>query len=207
MGENIAYVRVSSGGQVTDRQDFEGIKINQVFEEKESGGKRDRPVLNNCLGYIRKGDVLYVHSIDRLARDLRDLQDIVEKIVDKGAAVRFVKESLEFDGSNPSPIHKMIMQMLGAFAEFERAMIRERQREGIAAAKKKGIKFGRRQVIDDQVAQDLFKMLLGGMNKTDAAKQLGISRQSVYNYMKTLPAEKEKELRLAAVLNQERFEI
>lgn len=182
-GEKIGYRRVSSGDQSLDRQ-LEGLTLGRVFEDKLSGKNRDRPGLIDCLAYMRSGDILHVHSIDRLARDLRDLQDLVQQIIEKGAAVKFEKENLTFSGRENDSMGNLLLQIMGAFAEFERSMIKERQREGIDIALKKGTKFGRTPVVTPEIAEKIKNCIENGETRTETAKQCGISRQSVYNYLK-----------------------
>lgn len=177
-GHNVGYIRVSTTDQNTDRQLDGGIILDRTFEEKLSGKDRQRPQLTECLAYLRQGDALHIHSIDRLARNLLDLQHIIDQLVDRGVTIHFHKENLIFDGSG-NAMQRLMLQMLGAFAEFERSMIRERQREGIKAAKDRGKHLGApRQLTDDQVAEI--------NNQPDAsvarlASEYGVSRQTIYN--------------------------
>lgn len=175
----VGYRRVSSASQSLDRQELVGC--DKVFEEKLSGAKRDRPELNRLLDYIRDGDEVRVHSIDRLARDLRDLQSIIEQINDKGATITFLKEQLTFKPSaEADPFAKLQLHLMGAFAEFERSIIRERQREGIARAKERGVYAGRKASID---ATQVKQMHEEGLGATAIAKALGIGRASVYRLL------------------------
>ena len=130
---NIGYIRVSSCGQRTDRQ-LEGIALDRVFMDKTSGKNMDRPEFQACLRALQAGDMLHVHSIDRLTRSLQDLLVILEDMADRNVTVKFYKENLIFSGES-SPFQRLHLQIIGAVAEFERALIRERQREGIALAK------------------------------------------------------------------------
>ena len=172
----VGYRRVSSASQSLDRQELEGC--DKVFEEKITGAKRDRPELNRMLDYIREGDEVRVHSIDRLARDLRDLQSIIEQINDKDATITFLKEKLTFKPSaQADPFAKLQLHLIGAFAEFERSIIRERQREGIARAKERGVYAGRKTSIDVDKVKSLHA---SGVGATEIARQLGIGRASVY---------------------------
>ena len=172
----VGYRRVSSTSQSLDRQELEGC--DKVFEEKITGAKRDRPELNRMLDYIRDGDEVRVHSIDRLARDLRDLQSIIEQINDKDATITFLKEKLTFKPSaQADPFAKLQLHLMGAFAEFERSIIRERQREGIARAKERGVYAGRKTSIDVDKVKSLHA---SGVGASEIARQLGIGRASVY---------------------------
>ena len=172
----VGYRRVSSASQSLDRQELEGC--DKVFEQKITGAKRDGPELNRMLDYIREGDEVRVHSIDRLARDLRDLQSIIEQINDKDATITFLKEKLTFRPSaQADPFAKLQLHLMGAFAEFERSIIRERQREGIARAKERGVYSGRKASIDVEKVKSLHA---SGVGASEIARQLGIGRASVY---------------------------
>ena len=172
----VGYRRVSSASQSLDRQELDGC--DKVFEEKITGAKRDRPELNRMLDYIREGDEVRVHSIDRLARDLRDLQSIIEQINEKDAIITFLKEKLTFKPSaQADPFAKLQLHLMGAFAEFERSIIRERQREGIARAKERGVYAGRKASIDVDKVKSLHA---SGVGASEIARQLGIGRASVY---------------------------
>ena len=177
-GQQVGYIRVSSYDQNTSRQ-LEGVELVKIFEEKVSAKNTDRPQLQACLEYLREGDTLHVHSIDRLARNLVDLQELVGRLTSKGVSVRFHKESLVFTGQDDA-IARLTLQMMGAFAEFERAMIKERQREGIAKAKAEGRCLGRKAKLGpDQVAEIRDKLSIG-VSKKAIAEELGISRQTLY---------------------------
>lgn len=175
----VGYRRVSSFDQALDRQELEGAE--RIFEEKESGAKRDRPALLEMINYIRDGDIVIVHSIDRLARDLRDLQDIIEKINGKGAAISFQTEGLTFKADKADPIATLQLQMMGAFAQFERAIIRKRQAEGIAKAKDRGVYKGRKQSIDAEKVRRLHEE---GYGASEIARAMHVGRASVYRLLK-----------------------
>ena len=172
------YRRISSASQSMQRQDLEGC--DKVFEEAVTGAKRDRPQLNAMLDWIREGDEVRVHSIDRLARDLRDLQNIVSTIVEKGAQITFIKEQLKFSADENDKYSKLQLHLTGAFAEFERSIIKERQREGIEKAKQEGRYTGRKATIDPDKVHE---MNSSGMGATAIAKELGIGRASVYRIL------------------------
>ena len=135
-GQRIGYIRVSSVDQNTDTQ-LEKILVNRAFTDKASGKDTHRPQLSALMELIREGDTLVVQSMDRLARNLDDLCGIVAALTQKGVAIEFVKERLTFT-SEATPMANLMLSVMGAFAEFERALIKERQREGIAIAKLKG---------------------------------------------------------------------
>lgn len=182
-GKIIGYVRVSTLDQNTERQ-LEGVTLDKVFTDKASGKDTNRPQLQAALEYLREGDTLVCHSMDRLARNLDDLRRIVDSLTGKGIAVQFVKESMTFTGAD-SAMSKLMLSVMGAFAEFERSLIKERQREGIAIAKDKGVYKGRKpKMTPEQVAalkaQDAER---GGKNRTGLAKEHGISRETLYQYL------------------------
>ena len=175
----VGYRRVSSLDQALDREEFEGAE--RIFEEKESGAKRDRPALLEMIDYIRDGDTVIVHSIDRLARDLRDLQDIIEKVNCKGASISFQTEGLTFKADKADPIATLQLQMMVAFAQFERAIIRKRQAEGIAKAKDRGVYKGRKQSIDAEKVRTLHGE---GYGASEIARVMDVGRASVYRLLK-----------------------
>jgi DNA invertase Pin-like site-specific DNA recombinase len=181
-GQRIGYKRVSTIEQNTGRQ-LEGVAVNKVFEDKASGKDRARPQLQAALEFCREGDTLVVHSMDRLARNLTDLRQLVDELTDRGVAVEFVKEHLTFTGED-SPMANLLLSMLGAVAEFERALILERQREGIALAKAAGKYRGGQFKLTDERASELRRRATAGENKAALAREFCISRQSLYSYMK-----------------------
>jgi len=170
----IGYRRVSSEGQNLDRQD---LVCDKLFEEKVSGARRDRAALGQLIEFARDGDEVIVWSIDRLARDLRDLQDIIQRFNDKGVSVSFLKEKLLFSGDADDAFARLQLQMMGAFAEFERNIIRQRQAEGIARAKVRGVYKGRKKTIDNNRIR---KMKAEGHSVTEIAELVGVSRMTVY---------------------------
>lgn len=174
----IGYRRVSSEDQNLERQELEGCE--KVFEEKMSGAKRDRPALKQLIEWAREGDEVVVHSLDRLGRDLRDLQAIVQDLNDKGVSVEFLQERLRFTPEADDPLSRLQLQMMGAFAEFERNIIRKRQAEGIARAKAKGVYKGRKPSID---ADEVKRLRDEGVGASEIAKHLGIGRASVYRVL------------------------
>lgn len=175
----VGYRRVSTYDQNLDRQDLGDV--DQVFEEKESGSKVDRPALREMIRYVRAGDDVVVWSIDRLARDLRDLQDLIAQITGKRAKITFLTEQLSFGPEGEDPFAKLQLQLMGAFAEFERAIIQRRQAEGIAKAKARGVyKGGKRHVDRDRVTA----LRQAGQGASAIAKEMGISRMTVYRILK-----------------------
>lgn len=179
-GQHVAYIRVSSVDQNTDRQLAEtGIAFDQTFTDKVSGKDRNRPQLQACLRHIRKGDLLHVHSIDRLARNMVDLLALVEEITGKGVTLKFHKEQMTFTGED-NPFQKLQLQMLGACAEFELAMINERQREGIAAARAKGKQIGAKPKLTPEQVKEIRGRVAAGEQKKSLAQEFGVSRQTLY---------------------------
>lgn len=136
-GKIIGYIRVSTLEQNEGRQ-LESIEVDKVFTDKASGKDSERPQLKNLIDYVRDGDTVVVHSLDRLARNLDDLRKIVQTLNAKEVKVHFLKENLIFTGED-SPMSNLLLSVMGAFAEFERSLIRERQMEGIALAKNEGL--------------------------------------------------------------------
>ena len=182
-GKRIGYVRVSSVDQ-NDARQLDGVELDKTFTDKASGKDTHRPQLQAMLEYVREGDHLFVHSMDRLSRSLRDLQDVVEALTAKGVSVAFMKERLTFAKDDSDPMSMLMLQLLGAISQFERSLIKERQREGIAIAKAQGVYKGRKPVLDADAAKTLREMAARGVPKVDIAETLGISRASVYGYLK-----------------------
>ncbi len=180
MGQRVGYRRVSAVDQNTERQ-LDGVELDKVFTDKASGKNTNRPELARALDYIREGDTLVVHSMDRLARNLEDLRRLVRELTGQGVRVEFIKENLTFAGDD-SPMNTLLLSMLGAVAEFERSMILERQREGIALAKAAGKYKGRKPSLAKKQADELRARLAQGESVSGLAREYGISRQSVYNY-------------------------
>jgi DNA invertase Pin-like site-specific DNA recombinase len=181
-GKTIGYVRVSSVDQNTERQ-LDGIELDKTFEDKCSGCNTNRPALKAMLDYIREGDTLYVHSMDRLARNTVDLLQLVERLTQDGITVVFTKQALTFSGE-ASPMNMLLLTMLGAMAQFERALIRERQAEGIALAKQKGVYKGRKPTLNGAQAQELrLRAADPAICKSSLAREYGISRTALYRYL------------------------
>ncbi|RPE77646.1 MULTISPECIES: recombinase family protein [unclassified Frondihabitans] len=179
--QTVAYVRVSSTDQNLHRQ-LESIgPVDRVFEEKVSGGSRtDRTALAECIRYVRDGDVVRVASMDRLARSLRDLRDIVDEIARKGATVVFVKEQQTYGRDAEDAMGQLMLNLLGAFAEFERSLIRERQAEGIRIAKAAGKYLGRAKKLTTEQVTEARELVATGVPKTVVARTLGVDRATLY---------------------------
>jgi DNA invertase Pin-like site-specific DNA recombinase len=179
----VGYVRVSTVDQNTVRQ-LDGVEVERTFTDKASGKDTTRPKLDELLTFVRDGDTVIVHSMDRLARNLDDLRQLVRTLTGKGVRVEFVKESLVFTGED-SPMATLLLSVMGAFAEFERALILERQREGIAAAKQRGVYTGRKPALTAEQAYQLRERAAAGERKSALATEFGISRETVYSYLRT----------------------
>lgn len=181
-GKKIGYIRVSSITQNYERQ-LDGIQLDKVYIDKVSGKNIDRPELNSLLEYARDGDTVIVHSMDRMARNLEDLRNLVTLLTAKEVAVKFIKEGLIFTGED-SPMSILLLSVMGAFAEFERSLIKERQIEGIDLAKKRGVYKGRKPSLSEEQVIDLKQKVENGEKKTTIAKEFGISRETLYQYIK-----------------------
>jgi len=181
-GQIVGYIRVSTFEQNTDRQ-LEGVQLDKVFTDKASGKDTKRPELESLLQYVREGDTVIVHSMDRLARNLDDLRQTVQKLTGQGIRIQFVKESLTFTGED-SPMANLMLSVMGAFAEFERALIRERQREGIALAKQRGAYRGRKRSLSGRDIAEVCRRIDAGEKKAKVARDYGISRETLYQYLK-----------------------
>jgi DNA invertase Pin-like site-specific DNA recombinase len=179
-GKRVGYIRVSSVDQNTGRQ-LEGLDLDKTFTDKASGKDVKRPQLQAALEYLRDGDVLVVHSLDRLCRNLDDLRRIVTDLTGRGVQVQFMKEGLLFTGED-SAMSKLLLSVMGAFAEFERALLKERQREGIAIAKRAGVYRGRKPSLTPERVQELRARVASGAKKAAIAREFGISRETLYQY-------------------------
>jgi DNA invertase Pin-like site-specific DNA recombinase len=174
---HIAYRRVSTVDQNLERQLLGvGVKFDKEFEDKVSGSSIHRPQLQVMLDFVREGDVIHVHSIDRLARNLGDLNNLVKDLTGRGVTVTFHKESLVFSGDGSSPMNELMLNLLGSVYQFERAMLQERQREGIARAKEKGVYKGRPRKVSNEAILDA---LSSGLSIRKAAKKLGCGVSTV----------------------------
>jgi DNA invertase Pin-like site-specific DNA recombinase len=182
LGKLVGYVRVSSVHQNTVRQ-LDGLFLDKTFEEKVSGKNLERPQLEAMLAYVREGDDVYVHSMDRLARNLDDLRKIVQDLNARGVRVTFVKESMTFTGDDSS-LSVLMLSMMGAFAEFERSLLLERQREGIAKAKARGAYKGRKPSLTQDQAEQLRARVAAGEKKAVLAREFKISRETLYQYLR-----------------------
>jgi DNA invertase Pin-like site-specific DNA recombinase len=184
-GQRVGYLRVSTLDQTTARQ-LDGLELDAVFEDKVSGATADRPQLQAALKHCRKGDTLVVHSMDRLARNLGDLKSLIDDLTKRGVFVEFIKERQTFRPGQDDPMATLMLHLLGAVAQFERDLIKERQREGIALAKARGVYKGRAPKLSPEQAQELKTKdaVSGGKGRAALARQYGISRETLYQYIK-----------------------
>jgi len=181
-GHRVGYVRVSSLDQNSERQ-LDGVPLDHVFTDQASGKDTKRPELARLLAFVRSGDTVVVHSMDRLARNLDDLRRIVQQLTGRNIQIQFFKEGLTFTGED-SPMATLLLSVMGAFAEFERALIRERQREGITVAKQNGVYTGGKKVLSSAAIADLKSRVAAGEAKARLAREFGISRETLYRYVR-----------------------
>lgn len=175
----VAYVRVSTIEQNEERQvkAMEQHNIDKWFMEKVSAKDTNRPQLQAMLDYVREGDTVYIHDFSRLARSTKDLLEIVETLNSKNVTLKSNKENLD----TSTPTGKLMLTMIGAINEFERANLLERQREGIAVAKEHGVYKGRKaiEIEDDKFNEEYNRYMSREINKTELAKRLGVSRPTL----------------------------
>ncbi len=179
-GQRVGYIRVSTLDQREDRQ-LDGVELDKRFVDRTSGKDIKRPQLTALLGFIRDGDTVVCHSMDRLGRNLDDLRKLVFGMTERGVRVEFIKENLIFTGED-SPMANLLLSVMGAIAEFERQLIRERQREGIALAKKRGVYKGRPATLNATVAASLLVRLAAGEKPSELAREFKISRMTLHRY-------------------------
>ena len=181
---NVAYIRVSSKDQNLDRQRkiLDGYGIEKWYEEKVSGKNTDRPELKLMLDFVREGDTVYVCSFDRLSRSVLDLLDICDKLGKKNVQLVSVKERID----TSTPNGRLMLTVVGAIAEFERAIIRERQEEGIAIAKAKGVYAGRKpKEVNKELFEEYYRQWRNRrLTMVELAKRLQISRSTAYRLIK-----------------------
>jgi len=188
-GKRIGYIRVSTSDQNPDRQ-LSDIPLEKKFIDYASASSMDRPNLQLMLEFIREDDIVFVHSMDRLARNVSDLRKIVNIVVQKGAVIHFSKEKLIFD-SCANPISNLLLSVMGALAEFELSFIRERQKEGIAAAKAKGKFKGGKKKLNHDGVRYLKELMDSRESKLRIAQKLKISMPTLYKYLRDLGLESE----------------
>jgi DNA invertase Pin-like site-specific DNA recombinase len=182
-GKKIGYIRVSSISQNTERQ-LEGVELDKAFTDKVSGKDTNRPQLQEMLSYVREGDHIYVHSMDRLARNLIDLRKMVDQLVENGVSITFKKENLTFEKDNSNPLSVLLLNIMGSFSEFERNIIAERRDEGIAIAKRNGVYKGRKHSLTPDQVKEMKTRVESGKKKASVARDFGISRETLYRYLR-----------------------
>jgi DNA invertase Pin-like site-specific DNA recombinase len=175
----LGYARVSKGDEQTNALQVRALRAagcRRIFEEAASGGRWDRPELHRLLDQLREGDVVVAWKLDRLSRSLKDVLHIMERIAAAGAGFRSLTESVD----TTTPAGRMMMQMVGAFAEFERAMIRERTSAGLAAARAEGRVGGRRKKLDPAKRREIAESVISGRKSgAEMARLFGISQPTV----------------------------
>jgi DNA invertase Pin-like site-specific DNA recombinase len=185
MSATVGYRRVSSAGQRLDRQDLG--TVDKVFEDKVSGKSTlDRPGLQECLRYVRDGDTLRVYSADRFARSLTDLLALLDDLTGRGVRVEFVKEGMAFDPQDSDPFKRCMVSVIGAFAEMERAIIRQRQAEGIALAKERDgfAGCGRKPALTPEEVATARQRHADGVTLARLVKDYGVSKSTMQHVLK-----------------------
>jgi DNA invertase Pin-like site-specific DNA recombinase len=181
-GQRIGYVRCSSVDQHTERQ-LDGVHVDRTFTDFASGKDTNRPQFAEMMRFARVGDRVLCHSMDRFSRSLDDLRRTVKELTGRGVTVEFVKEHLVFTGED-SPMANLLLSVMGAFAEFERALLKERQREGIVLAKLRGAYRGRKKSLSDADVLEIKRRLAAGEKKSVVARAFNISRETLYAYLR-----------------------
>lgn len=183
-GKRIGYIRVSTVDQNPERQ-LEGISLDKKFTDYASGKTTDRPMLAAMMEYVREDDIIIVHSMDRLARNVKNLRELIDFLIAKKVQVQFLKENLTFSGEQ-SPMNNLLLMVMGSIAEFELSMINERQREGVRIAKLAGKYKGQRHKLTTDAREKLRLMMTTRISKSQMSKELGISRMTLYRYLKEM---------------------
>jgi DNA invertase Pin-like site-specific DNA recombinase len=177
-GQRIGYVRVSTFEQNSQRQ-LDEIPVDRLFTDKASGKDTQRFQLETMLAFVREGDTVVVHSMDRLARNLDDLRRLVQQLTRSGIRIEFIKEGPTFTGED-SPMAHLMLSVMGAFSEFERSVLRERQREGISLAKQRGAYRGRKRSLSPEQITDARRRIAAGEGKAHVARESGVSQETIY---------------------------
>ncbi|VFP88926.1 recombinase family protein [Candidatus Erwinia haradaeae] len=182
IGQRIGYTRISTIHQNPQRQ-LDGIKVDRMFTDVASGKEIKRPQLAALIDFVRSGDTVLIHSMDRLARNLNDLRRIIQMLTQRGVRIEFVQENLSFTGED-SPLSNLMLAIIGAFSEFERSLLKERQREGIELAKQRGVYRGRKRALSEKQITELCQRVAAGEKKVKIARDFSISRETLYQYIR-----------------------
>ena len=186
-GKKLAYIRVSSIGQSTSRQDsqIDELQVDKVFSEKQSGRNiTDRPQFQMMLEYAREEDHIYCADLSRWGRSLIDIKTSITALTSKGVTISFLKENLTFSGNHDDPMSNLLLGILSSLAEWERAVIKSRQMEGVKIAQEKGIykeRCGRKPKLTEEQILKVRQRIDAGENRTEIAKDMKVSRQTIYN--------------------------
>ena len=181
IGQRIGYARVSTSDQNLARQLAVLGEVDRMFEEKLSGALRAGPIaLADMIGYAREGDTVVVSSMDRLARSVVDLNQIVGELTAKGVAVEFINERVTFSPGSSDPFAEFQLNIMASFAQLERAITRERQAEGIRAAKARGVYHGRSRRLTTEQLAVAREFIAAGVSKAEVARRLSIDRSTLY---------------------------
>lgn len=190
-GQVIGYVRVSTVDQNPERQlnairAAIGAEPERWFTDRASGGSTARPSLAAMLAHVRDQDTIVIASMDRLARSVVDLDQLVTQLTSRGVTVRFLKEGLTFQAAGQAdPLAVFQLQVMGAFAQLERALIRDRQLEGIEAAKRRGVYRGRARRLSPEQVAAAEAQISAGVPKAVVARHFGVARQTLYDALAT----------------------
>lgn len=185
-GKRIAYIRVSSEGQSTSRQDqqIDELNVDKVFSEKVSGRNiQDRPQFQLMLDYAREDDQIFCAELSRWGRSMIDIRNSISFLTSKGVTVTFLKENLTFSNKNDD-MSNLLLGILSSLAEWERAVIKSRQMEGVKIAQEKGIykeRCGRKPKLTEEQIKEVKRRVKAGEKRADVAVAFGVSRQTVYN--------------------------
>ena len=177
------YIRVSTILQNTERQ-LPSVDCDRVYEDKLSGKDTQRPQFQLMMSNLREGDVVNVHSLDRIGRNTKDILDIVQQIKDLNCVIHFHKENLRFDGSKSDLYSNLLLSILSSFSEFERNIMLERQREGIEIGKLNGKYKGRKSKLTDEQLEEMKIDFDEGMSKTKISEKYNVTRSYVYQLVK-----------------------
>ena len=180
-GKKIGYIRIGTV-DVKENKELEELPVDQIFEDNVGAKSSERPQLEAMIAFVHEGDTVVVQSMDRLARNFDDLRRIVSNLTGRGVKVQFLKEDLTFT-SEDNPMANLLLSAMGAFAEFEKALIRERQLEGVAIAKKKGLYKGRKPKFTQTQVEEIKARAKNGEKKAALARDFEVSRETIYQVL------------------------